>query len=868
MMKFFKDKKEKTLKTEKSKQKRFSKNNTASKKTNNEFGEQITVPIVALKNIVLLEKFVVPLFIESEAFISVVDAAMQKDKKVFVITQKNSSVLHPKRDDLFDTGVYVNIIQYLKLPDGTLKLLVEGVQKGKLISIDESSHMMMAKIQLLNSKQEKLTEKQKKEFDVLTRSVIEEFKSYIKNKTDIPNEILNTFDATTDTSSIIFNLLFHMEIQPAEKQKILELDTNIDRLKYIYEILTTENEYIQIDKKIKNQVKKQIDKNQKEFYLNEQIKAIQKEMGKEDEDIEEIEKKMSEKELPEQVKKKVETELSRLKRTPMMSAEAGVIRNYIDWLLDVPWMPKKDLNTDLNHAKKILEEEHYALNKVKERILEYIAVHNRAKNAKGSILCFMGPPGVGKTSLGQSIAKALGRDFVRVSLGGVKDESEIRGHRRTYIGSMPGRIIQSIKKTGYNNPVMLLDEIDKMSEDWRGDPSSAMLEVLDPEQNSTFNDHYLDIDYDLSNVMFITTSNSYNIPRPLLDRMEIINIEGYTEQEKIEIAKQHLIPKQMKLHALTDKEISISEDAIKDIIRYYTREAGVRGLERTISKIMRKAVMKLESLKEKPSKAEKATNTENNLFEFIKKPISKIKTATKAKTNIIKVDSSNLSEYLGVKKFDFGIADEKDAVGIVNGLAWTEVGGDILTIESVQMFGKGRCTLTGQLGDVMKESIQTAHSYIKANANSFGISAKLFDRIDIHVHVPEGATPKDGPSAGVAMSVAMVSMLTGIPVKKDIAMTGEITLRGRVLAIGGLKEKLLAALRGGIKTVLIPKDNEKDLSEIPDIVKKGLKIIPIKDAREALKYALTEPLKHITETITEADFIINKNNNIEDSANI
>ena len=817
--------------------------------------KEITVPIIALKNIVLLEKFIIPLFIENQNFIPVIDSVMKNDRKIFVVTQQNQNSKNISKDDLFSIGVYVNILQYLKLPDGTIKLLVEGIKRGKLLEIKNTKDGLVAKINLLDDKGISTpTKKQQEDIENLNHVVIEKFKEYMQVKTDIPSSILETLEVNKDSISIIFNLLFHMDIKVEDKQKILELNNIKDRLKYMYELLEKELTFFQIDSKIKNQVKKQIDKTQRDFYLNEQMKAIQKEIGKEDDDIEEIEKKLSEKKPPEYVRKKIESEISKLKKTQMISAEAGVIRNYIDWLLDVPWHKKEDTNQDIKVAEKILNEEHYALDKVKDRILEYLAVQKRSKNNQGSILCLIGPPGVGKTSLGKTIAKSLGRDFVRVSLGGVKDEAEIRGHRRTYIGSMPGCIIQSIKKAEHNNPVMLLDEIDKMGSDWKGDPSSAMLEVLDPEQNKTFNDHYLDIDYDLSDVMFITTANSYDIPRPLLDRMEIINIEGYTEDEKIEIALKHIIPKQRKIHSLTEKDLKIDKTAIRDIVRYYTREAGVRNLERSITKIMRKVALRLELNKNNASGVQK---NEKTLFDEVLKPIKSILKHEKA----IIVDNKNLKEFLGIQKFDFGTIKDSAEIGVVNGLAWTGVGGDILTIESVQMFGKGKYTLTGHLGDVMKESIQTAYSFVKANANAFGISAKLFDRIDIHVHVPEGATPKDGPSAGVAMSVSMVSMLTGIPIKKDIAMTGEITLRGKVLPIGGLKEKLLAALRGGIKTVLIPKENEKDLEEIPIIVKKGLNIIPIKEAKEALHYALVNPIHPIIEHLTEADFIIKDQTN-------
>jgi len=822
--------------------------------------EEIIVPVIALKNIVLLEKFIIPLFIENPNFVSVIDTVMKNDRKIFVVTQKNFNSKEISTNDLFKIGVYVNILQYLKLPDGTIKLLVEGIRRGELKEItDTKKDGLFAKIVLLDDINTKFSKKQQTEIANLNHVVIEKFKEYMQIKSDIPASILETLEVNQDSISIIFNMLFHMDIKVENKQKILELNNIKSRLQYIYELLEKELEFFQIDSKIKNRVKKQIDKSQRDFYLNEQIKAIQKEMGRDDDDVEEIEKKLSDKKPPEYVRKKIESEISKLKKTQMISAEAGVIRNYIDWLLDVPWHKKEDINQDIAHAEKILNEEHYALDKVKDRVLEYLAVHKRSGKNQGSILCLIGPPGVGKTSLGKTIAKALGRDFVRVSLGGVKDEAEIRGHRRTYIGSMPGCIIQSIKKTEHNNPVMLLDEIDKMGADWKGDPSSAMLEVLDPEQNKTFNDHYLDVDYDLSNVMFITTANSYDIPRPLLDRMEIINIEGYTEDEKIEIAIKHIIPKQRKIHLLNETDFNIDREAIRNIIRYYTREAGVRELERVITKIMRKIVLQLESSKPIQNKKIK---TEKTLFDDIVTPIKSI---LKKKHGVV-VTVDNLSDFLGIRKFDFGTVKEIAEVGVVNGLAWTGVGGDILTIESVQMFGKGKCTLTGHLGDVMKESIQTAHSFVKSNANAFGISAKLFDRIDIHVHVPEGATPKDGPSAGVAMSVSMVSMLTGIPIKKDIAMTGEITLRGRVLPIGGLKEKLLAALRGGIKTVLIPKENEKDLEEIPEIIKKGLKIITIKDAKEALGYALINKINPITEHLTDTDFVIKHNDEILESA--
>lgn len=764
-------------------------------------------PLLPLRDIVVYPNMIVPLFVGREKSISALEEVMKEDKNLILVAQKDSANENPKKDDIYEIGTVATVLQLLKLPDNTVKVLVEGSSRAKIKRYLDSDGFYQVEAELIDDDMVK-----SKELDALARATLSQFQAYVKLNKKIPSETYTTVSKIEDYSKLADTIATNLQIKLSEKQKILESSAVKERLELVYSIIEDEIDILQTEKRIRGRVKRQMEKTQREYYLNEQMKAIQKELGKDGEDssddLDELETKLLKLKLPKEAKEKCNSELKKLRQMSPMSAEAAVVRNYLDWITSIPWSIKGKFNKEISYSEKILEEDHYGLEKVKERIIEYIAVQKRTNKLKGPILCLVGPPGVGKTSLGKSIAQSTGREFVRVSLGGVRDEAEIRGHRRTYIGSMPGRIIQSMKKVKSNNPLFLLDEIDKMGSDSRGDPSSALLEVLDPEQNNSFNDHYLELDYDLSDVMFVTTANTLNIPPALMDRMEIIRIAGYTEDEKLQIAKKHLIPKVMKQHGLKASELSISDDAVTEMIRRYTKEAGVRSLEREISKLARKTIK-----------------------EILSKKFTKLKISPK-----------NLADYLGVFKYRYGEAEGEDQVGIVTGLAWTEYGGELLTIEGAMMVGKGKMTITGNLRDVMKESISAAASYVKSNAAKYGIKPPLFDRRDIHVHVPEGATPKDGPSAGVAMATAIISIMTQIPVRKDIAMTGEITLRGRILPIGGLKEKLLAALRGGIKTVFIPQDNVKDLADIPDVVKLGLEIIPVSMVDEVLSKALiTEP---------------------------
>lgn len=762
-----------------------------------------TFPLLPLRDIVVYPKMIVPLFVGREKSIRALQTAIDNDQNIVLATQKDAAIEHPEAKDIFKVGTLGTVVQLVKLPDGTVKVLVEGIERVSLDEFIPNDGFMKVEITRLPE-----AESHDVEEEALSRAVMSEFEEYVKLSKKTPPEVLVSVSQIDDLTKLADTIASHLSLKIEEKQSLLESISLKDRFHKLLELMNSEMTLLEVENKIKTRVKKQMEKSQKEYYLNEQMRAIQKELGdgEEENEIETYIKRIHKTHLSKEAREKALAEVKKLKSMSVMSAEATVVRNYLDWLLDIPWKKESKVNKDLEKAMNILEEDHYGLEKVKDRILEYLAVQSRADKVKGPILCLFGPPGVGKTSLGQSIARATGRSFVRASLGGMKDEAEIRGHRRTYIGSMPGKIIKGMKKAGTSNPLFLLDEIDKLGSDWRGDPSSALLEVLDPEQNNTFQDHYLEVDYDLSDVMFVTTANSLDMPRPLLDRMEIIRLSGYTEDEKIEIAKRHLLPKIFKENAVKSEELSVSDGAIRDIVRYYTREAGVRNLERELSNIARKAIKAL--------------------------------LMDKRKKTPLKVTEKNLSDYLGVRKFSFGEAEQEDHVGVTTGLAWTEVGGDILFIEAVDMPGKGKIMQTGKLGDVMKESIETAYSVVRSHAQKLGIDPEIFEKTDVHVHVPEGATPKDGPSAGIAMYTTLVSVFTKTPVRKDVAMTGEITLQGRVLPIGGLKEKLLSALRGGIKTVIIPKENEKDLVEIPDNVKKGLKIIPVSEVGEVLDIAL------------------------------
>jgi ATP-dependent Lon protease len=768
--------------------------------------ESKILPVLPLRDIVVFPHMVVPLFVGREKSVRALDEIMKGDKQILLATQKNSVDDDPAADAIYQTGVLATVLQLLKLPDGTVKVLVEGKGRARLTRFtDREDYYEAEAVEIADE------EGDASQSEALLRAVIEQFENYVKLNKKVPPEALSSIPQISDPSKLADSVAAHLSVKIADKQSLLETIEVPARLEKVYGLMEGEISVLQVEKKIRSRVKRQMEKTQREYYLNEQMKAIQRELGETDDsrdELLELEKRIRKTKLSKEARAKADAELKKLRNMSPMSAESTVVRNYLDWLLSVPWGKAKTKPIDLQKAEDILEEDHYGLEKVKERIIEYLAVQARTGSLKGPILCLVGPPGVGKTSLAQSIAKATGREYVRMSLGGVRDESEIRGHRRTYIGSMPGKIIQSMKKAKTTNAFVLLDEIDKLGSDWRGDPSSALLEVLDPAQNSTFGDHYLEVDYDLSQVMFVTTANSLNMPQPLMDRMEIIRVSGYTEDEKVEIAKRHVLPKQLKDHGLKEGELIVPEETIRDLIRYYTREAGVRSLERALGGLARKAVREM----------------------------------AKTKAVSITVDAAKLAEYAGVKKFRYGETDAEDQVGIVTGLAWTEFGGDILTIEAIKMPGRGRMTVTGNLKEVMRESISAAASYVRSRALSFGVKPPVFEKTDIHVHVPDGATPKDGPSAGVAMTVAMVSVLTGIPIRKDIAMTGEITLRGRVTAIGGLKEKLLAALRSGVKTVLIPQENEKDLEEVPENVKSALEIVPISTADEALKWALTGTL--------------------------
>jgi ATP-dependent Lon protease len=763
-------------------------------------------PVLPLRDIVVFPHMIVPLFVGREKSVRALEDVMKDDKQILLVTQKNAEQNEPATGDLFGVGTVGTVLQLLKLPDGTVKVLVEGSQRARILRFADNPAFFQAFAEPLK---EQTAENQ--ELEALARTAVTQFEQYIKLNKKIPPEVLVSINQIDDPSKLADTLASHLALKIPEKQEILEADSVSARLEKIFGYMESEIGVLQVEKRIRSRVKRQMEKTQREYYLNEQLKAIQKELGEGDEgkdELGELEQRISKTKLSKEAREKAMTEVRKLRTMSPMSAEATVVRNYLDWMLSIPWQKRSKVKRDIAAAERVLNADHFGLEKVKERILEYLAVQQRVHKVKGPILCLVGPPGVGKTSLGKSIARATGRNFVRMSLGGVRDEAEIRGHRRTYIGSMPGKIIQGMKKAKTSNPLFLLDEVDKLGTDWRGDPSSALLEVLDPEQNSTFNDHYLEVDYDLSDVMFVTTANTLRMPQPLLDRMELIRLPGYTEDEKVEIAKRHLIPKQVSQHGLKKQEWSITDDALRDLIRYYTREAGVRNLEREIANLTRKAIK-----------------------ELLMKKLEKVA-----------VTRRNLEKFAGVRKFRFGEVEETDLVGVTTGLAWTEVGGELLSIEAVTVPGKGRVTATGKLGDVMKESVQAAESYVKSRSYAFGISPNIFERKDIHVHVPEGATPKDGPSAGVAMVTSIVSVLSGIPVRRDIAMTGEITLRGRVLPIGGLKEKLLAALRGGLKTALIPKENEKDLAEIPDNVKRGLTIIPVGTVDELLLHALTKKL--------------------------
>ena len=766
--------------------------------------ETILHPVLPLRDIVVFPTMVVPLFVGREKSVKALEVVMAEDKEILLSSQIDATEDEPTSEGIYNVGVLANVLQLLKLPDGTVKVLVEGTRRVKISNFNENEDYFEAVAEILTEEDGDI-----ETIKALQKSVAVEFEKYAKIKKNIPEEALAAVTTAEDPRQLVDLISGHLGIEVDEKQKLLENLVISERLEQVYSHMQSEVSVLQVEKKIKTRVKSQMERTQREYYLNEQMKAIQKELGDGEDgqnEIAELETRVNDTKLSKEAKEKAEAEIKKLKSMSPMSAEATVVRNYLDWLLCLPWGTKSRVKKDLNKAQTILDDDHYSLDKVKERIIEYLAVQQRSKKVKGPIMCLVGPPGVGKTSLGKSVAKATGREFIRISLGGVRDESEIRGHRRTYIGSMPGKIIQALKKAKTTNPLILLDEIDKMGQDFRGDPASAMLEVLDPEQNSTFSDHYLEVEYDLSNVMFLTTANSYNMPGPLLDRMEIVPLAGYTEDEKREIALRHLLEKSLKNNGLKQGEFALSNEALTAIIQFYTREAGVRNLEREIVRLARKVVTKI----------------------------------VKGESQTITITPENLSEFLGVQKFKYGLAELQDQIGVVTGLAYTSAGGDLLQIEALKLPGKGRMKTTGKLGDVMKESIDAASSYVRSISPKIGVKPTRFDKLDIHVHVPEGATPKDGPSAGLAMVTSIVSVLSGIPIKKDLAMTGEVTLRGNALPIGGLKEKLLAALRGGIKTVLIPQDNEKDLIEIPDNVKEGLSIIPVSHVDEVLKYALVD----------------------------
>ncbi|MFZ5672828.1 MAG: endopeptidase La [Pseudomonadota bacterium] len=770
-----------------------------------------TLPVLPLRDIVVFPHMIVPLFVGREKSIRALEDVMREEKRILLVAQKNPADDDPQANAIYEVGTLAQVLQLLKLPDGTVKVLVEGLERAKIETFTDRAEFFEAKVNILPNDAD-----DQAETEALSRTAMAQFESYVKLNKKVPQEVMATLSQITDYAKLADTIAAHLAIKIPEKQELLELTSASKRLEKVYALMESEISVLQVEKRIRSRVKRQMEKTQREYYLNEQMKAIQKELGDGDErdELNELDQKIKNTKLSKEARERAEAELKKLRQMSPMSAEATVVRNYLDWLLNIPWSQKSKIKRDLKFADDVLNADHFGLEKVKERIVEYLAVQSRTNKLRGPILCLVGPPGVGKTSLGKSIAKATGREFIRMSLGGVRDEAEIRGHRRTYIGSMPGKVIQSMRKAKKANPLFLLDEIDKMGMDFRGDPSSALLEVLDPEQNSSFMDHYLEVEYDLSNVMFVTTANTLNIPPALMDRMEIIRIAGYTEQEKLEIAKRHLLPKALENHGLDKKEFELSDAGIMEVIRRYTREAGVRNLEREINSLARKAV----------------------------KDIMMSKNAKKK----IKATPDIVEKYLGVPKFRHGEVEREDQVGVVTGLAWTEVGGEILTIEALMMPGKGKMTVTGNLRDVMKESISAASSYVRSRATDFGIKPPVFDKKDIHVHVPEGATPKDGPSAGIAMVTAIVSVMTGIAVRKDVAMTGEITLRGRVLPIGGLKEKLLAALRAGIKKVMIPEENAKDLADIPDNVKSEMEIIPVARMDEVLRHALTRYPEAIT----------------------
>ena len=763
-------------------------------------------PVLPLRDIVVFPHMIVPLFVGREKSVRALEDVMKDDKQILLIAQRNAADDDPSSDDIYEVGTISTVLQLLKLPDGTVKVLVEGVARARVIRFSENDEFFEVYADVMPEK-----ESEEAEIEALSRSVVSQFEQYLKLNKKVSPEVLVSVNQIEEYGKLVDTIASHLALKIPKKQELLEVDVVSERMEKVISFMEGEIGVLQVEKKIRSRVKRQMEKTQREYYLNEQLKAIQKELGESEEgkdELQELEEKLAKLKLSNEAREKANNELKKLRNMSPMSAEATVVRNYLDWIVNIPWKKRSRIQKDIREAEAILEADHYGLEKVKERILEYLAVQQRTKKIKGPILCLVGPPGVGKTSLGKSIGRATGRNFVRMSLGGVRDEAEIRGHRRTYIGSLPGKIIQGMKKAKSSNPLFLLDEIDKMGSDWRGDPASALLEVLDPEQNDSFQDHYLEVDYDLSDVLFVTTANTLRIPEPLMDRMEIIRIHGYTEDEKIEIARRHLIEKQLDAHGLKSQEWSISDPALRDVIRYYTREAGVRNLEREIANLTRKATK-----------------------EILMKGLDKVT-----------VSRRNLEKFSGVRKFRFGEIESMDLVGVTNGLAWTEVGGEILTIEAVMVPGKGKMIITGKLGEVMQESIQAARSFVQSRSLEFGVKPTIFEKRDIHVHVPEGATPKDGPSAGVGMVTSIVSMLTGIPVSREVAMTGEVTLRGRVLPIGGLKEKLLAALRGGITRVLVPKENEKDLADIPENIKRSLEIVPVTSVEEVLEYALVNPL--------------------------
>ncbi|OSI17704.1 endopeptidase La [Neisseria dentiae] len=790
--------------------------------TDKHFEEYAALATLPLRDVVVYPHMVLPLFVGREKSIAALDLAMANDEPVFLLAQRDPNEEEPRAEDLHEMGTVAQVLQVLKLPDGTVKVLVEGIRRGRALRVEDNGELFVSHVEFADD-----TDTDNPDMEALRRTLLSQFDQFAKLNKKIPAEVIGTIHGISDNSRLVDTVAAHLQLKLEQRQDVLGMVSIAERMEYLLGQLEAELDIMQVEKRIRGRVKRQMEKSQREYYLNEQVKAIQKELGEEDErgELEALEKQIKEAGMSKEAEEKCLSELKKLKMMPPMSAESTVVRNYIDTLLELPWKKKSRVSKDLAKADLVLNADHYGLEKVKERILEYLAVQKRMDKIKGPILCLVGPPGVGKTSLGESIAKATGRQYVRMALGGVRDESEIRGHRRTYIGSMPGKILQNMAKAGVKNPLFLLDEIDKLGSDFRGDPASALLEVLDPEQNNKFADHYAEVDYDLSDVMFIATSNSLNIPPALLDRMEIIRLSGYTEDEKINIAMQYLVPKQMKRNGVKEGELEIAESAVRDIIRYYTREAGVRSLDREIAKICRKVVMQITLAADKKTTAAKG----------------------RLKTKTVKVTEKNLHDYLGVRRFDYGVAEDENRIGQVTGLAWTEVGGELLTIEAVALPGKGNIIRTGQLGDVMKESVSAAWSVVRSRAETVGLAPDFYEKKDIHVHVPEGATPKDGPSAGIAMTLAMVSAFTQIPVRADVAMTGEITLRGEVLPIGGLKEKLLAALRGGIKHVLIPKDNVKDLEEIPDNVKEGLTIHPVKWIDEVLALGLErqpEPWKN------------------------